>query len=192
MTVGLTGGIASGKSVVAQLFKILGAEIFNSDIRAKLQYYKPQIREQVTDLLGKEAYENENRINKAFIASRIFSDTSLLKSLNQIIHPAVANDFKAFVLDHPGKLIIKESALLIETGLYREFQNNILVVSPPALRVKRLQERDGISAEEVQKRFKSQLNDSEKEKHCNFIIRNNEEEFLMPQVIEIFKKLTHV
>lgn len=192
MTVGLTGGIASGKSVVAQLFKILGAEIFNSDIRAKLQYYKPQIREQVTDLLGKEAYENENRINKAFIASRIFSDTSLLKSLNQIIHPAVADDFKAFVLDHPGKLIIKESALLIETGLYREFQNNILVVSPPALRAKRLQERDGISAEEVQNRFKSQLNDSEKEKHCNFIIRNNEEEFLMPQVIEIFKKLTHV
>lgn len=192
MTVGLTGGIASGKSVVAQLFKILGAEIFNSDIRAKLQYYKPHIREQVTDLLGKEAYESENRINKAFIASRIFSDTSLLRSLNQIIHPAVADDFKAFVLDHPGKLIIKESALLIETGLYREFQNNILVVSPPALRVKRLQERDGISAEEVQNRFKSQLNDSEKEKHCNFIIRNNEEEFLMPQVIEIFKKLTHV
>lgn len=192
MTVGLTGGIASGKSVVAQLFKILGAEIFNSDISAKLQYYKPQIREQVTDLLGKEAYESENRINKAFIASRIFSDTSLLRSLNQIIHPAVADDFKAFVLDHPGKLIIKESALLIETGLYREFKNNILVVSPPALRVKRLQERDGISAEEVQNRFKSQLNDSEKEKHCNFIIRNNEEEFLMPQVIEIFKKLTHV
>jgi len=192
MTVGLTGGIASGKSVVAQLFKILGAEIFNSDISAKLQYYKPQIREQVTDLLGKEAYESENRINKAFIASRIFSDTSLLRSLNQIIHPAVADDFKAFVLDHPGKLIIKESALLIETGLYREFKNNILVVSPSALRVKRLQERDGISAEEVQNRFKSQLNDSEKEKHCNFIIRNNEEEFLMPQVIEIFKKLTHV
>lgn len=192
MIAGLTGGIGSGKSLVAELFKIMGAAVFNSDESAKKQYFNHQIREKVIALLGNESYINHAQINKTFIASRIFSDTQLLHALNSIIHPAVVTDFQNFCHENDGKLIIKESALLIETGLYRNLEHNILVVSPMELRIKRLQERDRISAEEITNRFRSQLNDADKEKHCDFIIRNNEHEFLMPQVLDVYKKLTHV
>lgn len=191
MIVGLTGGIGSGKSIVASLFKILGASVFNSDDNAKLQYFKPEVKKKVIQLLGTDAYLNDTAINRVFISSKIFSDTNTLHALNNIIHPAVAADFHLFVQEHAGSLIIKESAILIETGLFKQLQKNILVVAPMAIRIERLMKRDHLNEEEIKKRFNSQLNDAEKEKHCDIIIRNNEQELLMPQVITVFNALIH-
>jgi dephospho-CoA kinase len=96
MVVGLTGGIGSGKSTVATVFKILGCKLFNSDEVAKQIYFEEDIKEQVIDLLGNEAYFNSSTLNKSYINSKIFSNTDLLKQLNNIIHPAVKNKFEAF------------------------------------------------------------------------------------------------
>jgi dephospho-CoA kinase len=191
MIVGLTGGIGSGKSVVAKLFQILGAAIFNSDQSAKLQYFKPDVKEAVIALLGNDAYKLDGSLNKSYISSRVFSDKALLQSLNHIIHPAVAEDFKIFSHTHPNQLIIKESALLVETGLYKHCNKNILVVAPLQNRLNRVSKRDQLSEEEVMQRINSQMSDDEKQRHCDFVIYNNEQQFLMPQVISVFQKLSH-
>jgi len=145
MIVGLTGGIGTGKSTVAKLFELLGAKVFNSDENAKGQYFVPEIKKQVIELLGAECYLDEKTLNRKFISNKIFSDTSLLKKLNTIIHPAVLKDFKVFAGKHTGKLIIKESALLFELGLDKELDKVILVTSPLELRIERVMKRDELS-----------------------------------------------
>jgi dephospho-CoA kinase len=191
MVVGLTGGIGTGKSTVAKLFGILGAKLFNSDENARDQYFVPEIKQQVISLLGEECYNTDGTINRKCISNKIFSDTLLLQKLNAIIHPAVRKDFKAFVNANPGKLIIKESALLFEVGLDKELDKIILVTSPLELRIERVMKRDGLSREEVLKKIKSQLSEEEKMKLTPYIIRNDEQEFLIPQAIEMYKKLNH-
>src|SRR3954469_3736566 len=100
MIVGLTGGIGSGKSTVAQIFEVIGCAVYNSDERAKEMYYLPDVKEKVISVLGKEAYYYEGKINKDFISLKIFNDHSLLEKINAIIHPAVAADFQAFLREH--------------------------------------------------------------------------------------------
>ncbi len=189
MKIGLTGGIGSGKSVVAKIFRLLGAEIFNSDEAAKNQYSKNEIKNQVIHLLGNEAYDIEGNPNRKYIASKIFSDTDLLKLLNSIIHPAVKSDFELFCKKHSHKLIIKESAILFETGLYKELDSTILVTAPAELKIARVMKRDNITENEVVLRMKNQLNDEEKIKKADFIIYNNEKLFLTEQCLSIYDKL---
>jgi len=199
MVVGLTGGIGTGKSTVAKLFELLGVKIFNSDESAKEQYFVPAIKQRVIDLLGNECYltankegNNEKTLNRKHISNKIFSDTTLLKKLNAIIHPAVINDFKIFATANPGKLIIKESALLYEVGLDKGLDKIILVTSPLELRIERVMKRDGSSREEILNKIKSQLSDEEKLKLTDLVIRNNEQEFLITQTLDMFKKLNNV
>ncbi len=191
MIVGLTGGIGTGKSTVAKLFELLGAKVFNSDDNAKQQYFVPEIKQQVIALLGKECYLSDGTLDRKYISGKIFSDTGLLQKLNGIIHPAVGKDFKAFVNSNPGKLIIKESALLFEVGLDKELDRVILVTSPLELRIERVMKRDNLSREEVMNKIKSQLSEAEKLKLTKLVINNDEKEFLIPQTLKIFKELNH-
>jgi dephospho-CoA kinase len=191
MVVGLTGGIGSGKSTVAKLLELLGAKVFNSDDNAKNQYFVPEIKQKVIDLLGKECYQADGTLDRKYISGKIFSDTSLLQKLNAIIHPAVGRDFSAFAAAHKGKLIIKESALLFELGLEKELDKVILVTSPLELRIERVMKRDNLTREEVLNKVKSQLSESEKLKLTDLIITNDEKEFIIPQTLAIYKKLIH-
>lgn len=191
MIVGLTGGIGSGKTMVAKLFAMMGAKVFNSDECAKQLYFEAAVKEKVIALLGKECYLNDETLNKKYISQRIFTDTDLLKQLNAIIHPAVADKFKAFADRYKGGLIVKESALLFETGLYKGLDRIVLVTSPLELRLKRVMARDGISEEEVTNRIKSQLSEDEKIKLAHYVIHNNERDFLITQVLAIYKTLSH-
>jgi len=192
MIIGLTGGIGTGKSTVAKVFALLGASIFNSDENAKQQYFIPNIKKQVIDLLGEQCYLDNSTINRKYISQKIFSDTSLLKKLNEIIHPAVVSDFKKFAELHSNGLVIKESALLFETGLYRGLDKVILVVSPLDLRINRVMQRDGLSEMEVKNKIKSQLSDDEKRKLADYIISNNEQDSIIEQCLEIYSKLVNV
>lgn len=192
MIVGLTGGIGTGKTTVAKVFEMLGAKLFYSDDNAKQQYFVPEIKKQIIDLLGAGSYLSENTIDRKYISQQIFSDTRLLQKLNSIIHPAVVNDFNVFVSKHPNCIIIKESALLFETGLWKGLDKIILVVSPLELRIERVMKRDGISKEEVQSKIKSQLSDTEKLNRADFIIQNSEREFVIEQCLSIYKQLKHV
>jgi dephospho-CoA kinase len=193
MIVGLTGGIGSGKSTVAKLFEVLGVPVYNSDLRAKEMYYKPEVKEQVIRLLGTNAYDENGKLNAQHISSIIFRDSQILHKVNGIIHPAVDGDFREYVANHSDqKIVLKESALLFETGIYKKLDKVILVTSPLELRIARVQSRDNISEAEVIKRINHQLPDEEKIPISDFVIKNDEMTGLIPQVLGVFEKLKNV
>ena len=167
MIVGLTGGIGSGKSTIAKLFEIFGCIIFNSDSVAKQLYFDPIIKSHITKLLGEESYISENKINKKYISTIIFSNSNKLEQLNQIIHPAVIIELKKIKEKNPDKI----------------------VVAPQEDRIKRVMLRDGISKEDVLKKIKNQLPDAIKIKKSDFIIENNEKEFLITQSLKIYNSI---
>jgi dephospho-CoA kinase len=190
MIVGLTGGIGSGKTTVARLFETMGCSIYNSDEKAKELYYNDSVKKQVINLLGNEAYLNEYEINKEYISKKIFSNTQLLQQINKIIHPAVKEDFIQFQSKHsPETLIIKETALLFETGIYKELDYSILVTAPVWLKIERVIKRNKVTKEDVEKRMLSQWSDERKTPLANFIIVNDNSQALIPQVLQILKKL---
>lgn len=189
MLVGLTGGIGSGKSTVAKVFEILGSAVFNSDEVAKQVYFDTKIKQEVIDLLGEKAYKNNSEIDKTYISQQIFNDTRLLQKLNAIIHPAVIEAFKKFIAIHPQKIIIKESALLFEAKLTDELDKIIVVTANENTRVKRVIERDKISSDLVAQKIKSQLSDVEKIKKAHYVIRNNDDELVLPQILKIHAEL---
>ena len=189
MLVGLTGGIGSGKSTVAKVFEILGSAVFTSDEVAKQVYFDTKIKQEVIDLLGEKAYKNNSEIDKTYISQQIFNDTRLLQKLNAIIHPAVIEAFKKFIAIHPQKIIIKESALLFEAKLTDELDKIIVVTADENTRVKRVIERDKISSDLVTQKIKSQLSDVEKIKKAHYVIRNNDVELVLPQILKIHAEL---
>lgn len=193
MIIGLTGGIGSGKTIVAKLFETMGCIIYNSDERAKELYFNKEIRQHVIALLGKEAYINDFELNKAFIAQVIFSDKSKLQHLNAIIHPAVKQDFKLVVSKYPVKtLIIKETALLFEENISKEVDASILVTAPIELKIERVIKRSNLSRTEVEKRMLAQWTDEQKIPLATYVITNDGKEALIPQVLAIIHLLrTH-
>ncbi len=189
MLIGLTGGIGSGKSMVAKLFELYGAKVFNSDECAKKLYFNPEIKLKIVELLGHEAYLNATNLNKKHISNTIFSNTHLLAKLNNILHPAVAEEFKQFAYQNAGHLIMKESALLFETGLYKLLDKTIIVTAPLDLRITRIMERDKLNKEQVLLKIKSQMSDDEKIKLADYVINNNEKDFLITQSLAIYNQL---
>lgn len=185
---GLTGGIGSGKSTVAAIFRTLGVAVYNSDQRAKELYFVPEVRMKIEELLGKKAYRNEKTLDRNYIRSKIFSDAELLKKINAILHPAVKKDFEAFKKEHKkDAYVVKESALLIEAGITVD---KLLVVTTTAdLRKKRIEARDKVSEKEIEQILTKQLPDSEKIKKADWVIENTEEKLLIPQVLKIHQGL---
>lgn len=190
MIVGLTGGIGSGKSTVALVFEKLGAAVYYSDERAKAAYFFEDVKPQIIKLLGNATYLSESSINKPYISGKIFSDEHLRQKLNAILHPAVENDFRQFAAKlSPNTLLIKESALLFEAGLEQNVNTIILVTAPIGLRIKRVMKRDGLTEELVRKKIDAQWPEEEKRKRAHYIIENNEELLLVPQIISVFNDL---
>ena len=187
---GLTGGIGSGKSTVAMVFKTLGVSVYNSDERAKELYFIAEVRNKVESLLGKKAYKGATALDKDYIRSKIFSDSKLLEALNAIIHPAVGNDFEDFKKRHKKDIyIIKETALLFEAGITNKVDKILLVTTTPELRKMRLQKRDRLSEKEIENIVLKQLPDKEKIKKADWVIENYEEKLMIPQLIKIHESL---
>lgn len=171
--VGLTGGIGSGKSTIAQWFTDKGVPVYNSDKEAKrLMNENPDVQSKIIKLLGKESYEN-GQLNRKFISSKVFEDKELLEQLNQIVHPAVFEDFTDWVHKQVSAFVVKEAAILFESGAYNGCDYIISVVAMEELRIQRVIERDGISREEVLKRIQNQWTDELRIVNSDFIIRNN-------------------
>jgi dephospho-CoA kinase len=190
IVLGLTGGIGSGKSTVAKVFETLGINVYYSDERAKELYFLPQVKPQIEQLLGKQAYLNDTTLNKSYISQKIFSDVDLLKKVNAIIHREVKNDFNQFAEKHKNeKYILKESALLIEANLLTTIDKLIVVTSTLALRKERIIKRNKLSEEEINQRISQQLPDEEKVKLSDWVIENNEENLLIPQILNIHQSL---
>lgn len=172
MIVGLTGGIGSGKSTVAGMFKDLGVPIYMADRAGReLLEESSAVRKKVIALLGEEAYHNQ-RPDRAFIASVVFKDEKMLKALNRIIHPAVKKHFEAWIKVQNYPYVIKEAAILFESGSYKDCNAIITVVAPEDVRIERTIQRDGVTEKEVRARMKYQWEDDKRIALSNYVIYN--------------------
>ena len=191
LKVGITGGIGSGKSTITSLFHDLGVPIYNSDERAKwLLSNDVDLIDQIKILFGQESYSN-NKLNRAHIANIVFQDNDMLKELNAIVHPLVKIDFENWLLlQKKEPLVIKEAAILIESGAYKELDVLIVVLADKKTRIKRVINRDNVSKEDVEKRMETQISDSERLKFANFsVVNNTDQSNLKMQVGELYKQL---
>ena len=172
MIVGLTGGIGSGKSTVAKMFKKLGVPVYNSDKKAKnLMKSSKKLRASIKALLGEDAYDGK-KLNKAFIADKIFKDKSLLNKLNAIVHPAVREDFISWAKKQEAPYVIQEAAIIFENGLHEFYDKIILVTAPEEVRLKRVLERGGVSKADILARMGNQWQDARKIKLSDLVIDN--------------------
>ncbi|MBC6998720.1 dephospho-CoA kinase [Cytophaga sp. FL35] len=190
ITVGLTGGIGSGKTTVAKMFQELGVPVYNSDKEAKsLMVLNDDVKQQIIQLLGEEAYV-EGNLNRAFISKKIFNDPNLLRSMNAIVHPAVRNDFTLWREVKETPYVIQESALIFETGSPEFYDQIVLVTAPLEERIHRVMLRDPNSnRKKVEERISNQLPDSKKAPFSHFIIENLDLKDTHKQVVDIHLKL---
>ena len=192
--VGITGGIGSGKTTVCAIFERLGVPVYYSDKRAKdLMQEDKQLVLQIRNLLGESAYNEDKSLNRVFIAEQVFGNESKLLTLNELVHPAVKKDYESWasILENKGyPYCIKEAALLVESGSYKDLDKLIVVTAPIEDRISRVIARDGTTAEQVKKRIDAQLPDEQKLKLADYVIINDKATDLVPQVTKIHLDIT--
>ena len=189
ITVGLTGGIGSGKSTIAKMFEELGVAVYYADDEAKrLMNSSQQIREKLIKEFGKESYKNGN-LNRAFLAEIIFNDKEKLLKINSIVHPEVDKHFKNWVKDQNGDFVIQENAILFENNKQNDFDYIITVTAPKDLRIERIIKRDSIDKNQIISRMNNQLDDAKKIGSANFVINNIDLDKSRVQVKKIFHEL---
>jgi dephospho-CoA kinase len=189
LRIGLTGGIGSGKTLVASIFHHLGIPIYYADQAAKdLQNSDPEIREKLTHLFGNELYKDGN-LNKVYLASIVFSNPEKLKALNAVMHPATLQAAANWMQKQSTPYAIKEAALIFEANAQKDLDFVIGVYAPKEIRLKRTMLRDNSSAEQVLKRMQNQMDEEQKMKLCQFVIINDENQLLIPQILAIHNQL---
>lgn len=187
--VGITGGIGSGKTVVSFLFELFRVPVYIADTESKrLTVSSPVIRYRLTDLLGEEVYTH-NRLNKKYLASRIFGDAQVLKEVNAIIHPEVNRDFQEWSERREEPVVATESAILFESGFDALVDIRLMVYAPFETRIRRAMLRENISREEVERRIRNQMPDELKKEKSDYVIYNDGIQALIPQVDDFLKAL---
>jgi dephospho-CoA kinase len=187
LTIGITGGIGSGKTTVCKVFRVLGIPVFQADMVAgKLQNEDPQVKENLIALFGSDIYMEDGLLNRKKLAGIIFNDRHLLEKINNIIHPAVHLEFNKWKAQQENcPYVLYEAAIIFETGSFRNFDHTILVVTAENERIQRVIKRDRTTAEAVIQRMHNQLSDAEKIKMADFIIENNDNQLVIPQILKL-------
>lgn len=189
LTIGLTGGIGSGKTTVARQFEALGIPVFYSDEEAKKCYSDPQIMASVAELAGDDVFQN-GILDRKLLAVRIFASDDLRKRINDLIHPRVREAFVQFYLRNQHvQYIINEAAILFETGAYKNFNKTILVSAPEDVRLARVMQRDGAAENDIKQRMAAQWSDEQKRALADFTIENTDWATLNEQVSTIHRQL---
>ncbi|RIV42023.1 dephospho-CoA kinase [Flagellimonas pelagia] len=190
MIVGLTGGIGSGKSTVAKMFRKLGVPVYDSDHEAKvLMVTSPKVRDGLIKLFGEEIYDDEGNLNRKFIADKVFKDAALLQKLNAIVHPTVREHFLEWAAGHSTPYVIQETALIFENNAQDKYDQTILVTAPMEARAHRVMERDGVDREAVLDRMRNQMTDDEKAGLAHFRIENIDLKTTKNKVKQLHAKL---
>jgi len=188
LKVGITGGIGSGKSIVCEVFKHFGIPVYYADIEANnLIISDKNIKKQLIEHFGKKIY-SRNQLNKSRFSSIIFNDKKALQKVNSIIHPVVRQNFKDWIKKNKDKkYIIKEAALLFESGTYQDLDEIITISAPEHIKIKRIMKRDKTDKESVQKRIRNQISDTEKIRKSDHVIYNNGSQLILPQILSLHK-----
>lgn len=192
LVVGVTGGIGSGKSTACRIFNQLGVPVYYADDQGKyLLNTNSQLKAQVIDIFGVESYTSNGTLNRAYLASRVFSDQNELNKLNKLVHPAVAKNFKEWVDQHGSTpIVIKEAALLIENESYKLLDKLITVLAPQKVRIERVLLRDTQrSKTQVEDIIENQIDDKIRSDVSDYLIDNSGIKLLIPQILEVYKKL---
>jgi dephospho-CoA kinase len=185
--IGLTGGIGSGKSVVAKIFTTLGIPVFNADEAAKVMMQSnPEMKAKLIEQFGTSIY-NASGLQKGKLAEIVFNDPFQLQLLNAIVHPVTIQAAKDWAAKQTTSYVIKEAALIFESGAADGLFKVIGVTAPLSLRIHRVMQRDGVSKEQVEARMQHQISDTIKMRLCDYVIQNNNQEMLIPQVLELDK-----
>lgn len=194
LKVGITGGIGSGKTTVCKLFELLGIPVYYSDDRAKtLMTEQEDVRRQIQNTFGRQSYLQDGSLDRTFLAKQVFSNPEMLEKLNGIVHPAVFRDAAEWFSRQEGvPFALKEAALLVESGSFRDLDKLIVVTAPEELRIRRVMERDGIEEAAVRARMKNQLPEHQKVELADFVLHNDGRHSLIRQVWELYHQLIRI
>lgn len=187
--IGITGNIGSGKSTISRIFAVLGIPIYDADSRAKAVMTENQeLVFAIKNLLGEESYTPQGDLNRTYISQKVFNRSDLLAGLNALVHPAVFKDFDDWVSVQTAPYVLKEAALLIESGSYKKLDQLIVVLADEEIRLQRSMKRDGADEMSIRARMKNQMSQEEKASFAQYSIDNNKQ-LLIPQVMEIHQQI---
>ena len=190
--VGLTGGIGSGKSSVLSVFRSLGVPCYQSDISAKkLMQQDPELINQIKALFGDDIYEGE-KLNRGKLAEVVFDDKRKLESLNAIVHPRIKEDFQLFLSQQNTDYVIKEAAILFETGVAEDCDVTILVTAPEDIKIERVMKREKSKVELIKSRMRNQWSDEKKIPMADYVINNIGWDKTLKKIEEIHQKLVRI
>ena len=192
--VGLTGGIGSGKTTVSNFLLDYGIPVYNSDSKGKtLMNTNLELKNNIVSIFGERVYDN-GILNTNLLSNIVFNDSTKIEQLNNLVHPKVAQDFNQWVGKNNNKpILVKEAAILIESGAYLNMDKIILVVSEKSTRINRVSKRDNSDLDSIEKRINHQLTDNEKIKYADYIIENNSSlEHLKLEVLKVVNKIREV
>ncbi|MEL6650872.1 MAG: dephospho-CoA kinase [Bacteroidota bacterium] len=185
--IGITGGIGSGKSYVCRLFEERGYRVYYADQRAKLLMTEDEVLVSgVKSLFGPESYHEDGSLNRAHVGKIAFGDPEKLQQLNALVHPATGRDYLRWIgeipADYPHDFVLKEAAILYESGAYKASDAVITVYAPKNIRLQRVLERDGADEQSVLQRMNKQWPEWKKLRRADFYIINDGKEALGPQI----------
>lgn len=188
LRIGLTGGIGSGKSIVARIFEVLGVPVYNADDEAKrLMTEDAALRDLIISSFGHESYTN-GVLNRKYLSAQVFNNKEKLNQLNSLVHPVTLRDAAEWMKKQKAPYVIKEAALIFESGSQKMLDYIIGVKAPLALRIERTMKRDNVTSHEVKARIDLQMDEEEKLRLCDYVIVNDEKQMLIPQVLALHEK----
>jgi dephospho-CoA kinase len=187
LRIGITGGIGSGKSTVCRILKNLGVPVFTSDEESKkILNNDPTVKKKIRNKFGKDMYTSAGEIDRPRMATLVFNDSKAMETLTGILHPKVEERFEEWCQQFEHRpYVVKEAAILFESGSYHTLDKVVSVFAPKEQRIKRVMLRDSISEEEVKRRMRFQYSDEERNQLADFIILNEDGADLLPQVMEM-------
>jgi dephospho-CoA kinase len=190
LQIGVTGGIGSGKSTICRIFKVLGTPVYDADLRAReLMEQDKDLIESVRQSFGGSSYRNDGSLDRVFLAKATFGKPDALARLNALVHPRVALDFTDWSRRQTHAYVIREAALLYESGSYKTIDKMVVVTSPRELRIQRVLLRDAHrSLADIEAIIASQLTDEEKNLRADFLIYNDEKQLVVPQVLSLHRQ----
>lgn len=188
MIIGITGGIGAGKTLVADILRQLNVPVYDADQMAKqLMNESEALKMKITAAFGSQSY-SDHKIDRNYLAQRVFKNEYDLKLLNSIVHPAVLDDFKNWCKNNENQVSGIESAILIESGFHRFVDKVLHVQAPMSIRIQRIMQRDGVGPKTASERIQAQLSDEERNQHADFVLENDGRAVL-PQIESILASL---